>query len=88
MKYLPEDFEKYHTYVLEYNFTSGCHMMPWHDGHIRVVYHNTFGLKSHEFIGTETIRPNDVFDMTKVISNKIWRFRQILVAFSEYVNFK
>ena len=23
----------------------------------------------------------------KVVSNKIWRFRQILVAFSEYINF-
>ena len=71
LKYLPDDYEKYHTYVLEYNFTSGCHMMPWQDKHIRVVYHNTFGPKSHEFIGIETIRPVDVFDETKVIDNNI-----------------
>jgi len=71
IKYLPDNYEEHHTYLLEYNFTTKCYLMQWQDEHVRVVYHNSFGHYSNEFIGTETIRPANIFDQTTVISTNV-----------------
>jgi hypothetical protein len=72
LRFLPEHYQDHHTYVLEYNFTAGCHVMPWYDKHVRVVYHQEFG-PGNQFYGVETIRPRGIFNQTSVISRNITR---------------
>lgn len=71
IKDLPYNYEDYHTYLLEYNFTTKCYLMQWQDEEIRVIYHNSFGHYSNDFIGTKTIRPEKVFDKTVVLSKNV-----------------